>query len=269
MATTNASSRVFSTWELCENILDFLPCKDLARARRVCLIFKNVVDQTSALQQSLFLQPRTSRWVWTLSCKSFFRSHKTDKLLAGPSMARHVKEAISEGEMVAKLTVFELHPALHVDRIHTSRSLGWLLGCCATENSMYSFYDAADIVFNRVNPVTDILRHSSMETMFLSQPPVLDIRFTVKCGCRSRLTSKCPCTHVSGLILSEMIHIHNDTGITFGELRDRIQLELLRYPIATFNCLMFDGGFAVTSKEKQAIEAAGALSWEHNSILCR
>ena len=65
-----------------------------------------------------------------------------------------------------------------------------------------------------------------------------------------------------------MILIHNDTGITFGQLRDRAQLELLRYSIVTLDCLMFDGGFAVTSKEKQAIEAAGALSWEHNSILC-
>ena len=42
---TNASRDVFSTWELCENILKFLPCDDLVRAKRVSLILKNVVDQ--------------------------------------------------------------------------------------------------------------------------------------------------------------------------------------------------------------------------------
>jgi cytochrome c1 len=46
---------------------------------------------------------------------------ETDKLFAGPDMSCHVEKAISNGELVTELTVFELHPALHVKRIHTSR----------------------------------------------------------------------------------------------------------------------------------------------------
>lgn len=125
MAANYASSRVYPTWELCENVLKFMPCDDLARARRVCLALKNAVDRTTALQQSLFLRPCTSNSVWTMTCKSLRGIRKTDKLLAGPNLARHVKDATSEGEMATELTVFELHPALHVNRIHTSRWLGW------------------------------------------------------------------------------------------------------------------------------------------------
>jgi hypothetical protein len=202
-----------------------------------------------------------------MTSKSFFHSHKTDKLLAGPSMARHVKEAISKGGIATKLAVFELHPALHVNRIHTSRSLGWLLGCCAMEKPMFSFYDAADVVFDSIDPVMDIPRHSNVERMFLSQPPVRDIKFNLKCHCGGNFI--CSETHFAGLSPKKLITIHDDTGITFGQLRDSVQLALIRYPTAIFGHLMFGEGFAVTGKEKQAVEAAGALSWKHSAILCR
>jgi hypothetical protein len=235
-------------------------------------MLKNVVDQTATLQQSLFLQARTANSFWTMTSNSFWNARKTDKLLAGPDMARYVKDATSKGEMAAELTVFELHPMLHVNRTNVSQLLGWYLGCCAMENPFFSFYDAAKVEFDGIDPATDIPRDSSVERMFLSQPPVRDITFDLKChciGCGGQLTSTCPHTDSDGLTPDQGVFIHNNTGITFGQLRDRVQRALPRYPKATLEHLMFDGGFPVTTKEKQEIEATGALSWEHNFILCR
>jgi hypothetical protein len=133
---------------------------------------------------------------------------------------------------------------------------------------VFSFYDAADIVFDRIDLVANVSRHSIVERMFLSQLPVRDIRFALKCRCGDWLPSACPYTHFTGLTPCNRIIIHDETGITFGQLRDRVQLALVRHPTAALDYLMFGGGFAITTKEKQAMETAGALSWEHNSILC-
>lgn len=151
MAANNASCAMFSTWELCEDILTFLPCDDLARARRFCPIFKKVVDQSAALWQSLLLSPRTSKsvWtltgsVWTLTGKSFVEGWKTDKLFAGPDMGAHVQEAISRGETITELPVFELHPVFRVKRLNLNYMLGWRLRCCTMPNPTSSLRDATE-----------------------------------------------------------------------------------------------------------------------------
>lgn len=264
MVATNASSIVFSTWELCESILKFLPCNDLVRAKRICLILKDVVDQTAALQQPLFLQPRTDQSVWTITRKSASGDSETDELLAGPNMARYTNKAISDGEMVTKFDVFELHPALKVYHLQSSRNISWYLRGCAKNARHLSFYDTTEVVFeNIIHPVAGIPRHSSLDKMFLSQPPARHVRIALKCRCRHGIVLNHPDVHA---VPNESIAIRNDVGITFGQLRDKMKLALRQCPTGFLDHLMFGRGLLVTKRQKQAIEATGELSWEGDPL---
>lgn len=234
-----------------------MPCDDLVRAKRVSLILKNVVDQTAALQQPLFLQPRTDQSVWTITSKSVSGDSKTDKLLAGPNMAHHTKKAISDGEMVTEFAIFELHPALKVYHLQSSRNISWYLRGCA--RNQFSFYDTTEVVFDNItHPEACIPRHSSLEKMFLSQPPVRHVRIALKCRCRHGIVLNCSDVHAAP---NESIAIRNDAGITFGQLRDNIKFALRQCPTAFFDHVMFGRGLPVTRRQKQAIEATGELFW--------
>jgi len=188
---TNASRDVFSTWELCENILKYLPCDDLVRAKRVSPTLKNVIDQTAALQQPLFLQPRTEASVWTITTRpsDMEGSFYDDRLLAGPDMAQHVKEAILGGEIATELPIFELHPQLKLFRLHSVRYICLELRGCAKRKS---FYNTTEVGFDTITASTaGIPRHSSLD-MFLSQPPACQVRVVLICRCGRALTLKCP-----------------------------------------------------------------------------
>ncbi|GAB7330852.1 hypothetical protein MBLNU13_g02387t1 [Cladosporium sp. NU13] len=198
---TNASSDVFSTWELCENIIKFLPCDDLVRAKRVSSTLKNVVEQTAALQEPLFLQPRTETSVWTI----------------------------------------------------TTCASGW--------NHVSCYADRFDTI---IDPAAGIPRHSSLGKMFLSQPPVNQVRVALKCRCGRTLTLKCPEEHFDP---NGSIAIRNDSGVTFGQVRDCVRFALQQCATALFDYLMFGKGLPATRREKQSVEAAGPLLWESDPFL--
>lgn len=58
MSRIAAATAVFMTTELLENILWFLPMKDLLLNQRVCRKWQVVIEDTPRLQQSLFFRPR-------------------------------------------------------------------------------------------------------------------------------------------------------------------------------------------------------------------
>ena len=251
MASGNASSTVLSIWELRENILRFLPCDDLARARRVSPTLKKVVDESAALQQPLFLKPRTEVSRWTITSRD--RERDEDKLLAGPNMARHVKEAILRGETATEFNILELHPALMVYHTRFGCTMSMHLRDCADDSSWRSYYNATVVLFDSItDPVAGMPYYSGLDKNFLSQPPVskvrLNLRYRRYCG--------------SFFHPREELYVQNDTGITFGQLRDEIQLAHHQYPTAYVDHLEFGEGLPVTRRQKQAIEATGVLFWD-------
>ena len=261
---TNASSDVFSTWELCENILKFLPCDDLVRARRVSTTLKNVVDQTAALQQPLSLQPRTEASVWTITTRPSDSggSSYDDRLLAGPNMAQHVKEAILGGEIATEIPIFELHPQLKFFRLHSVRYIALELRGCAKRRS---FYNTTEVRFDTIpDPVVGIPRRSSLDKMFLSQPPARQVMVALKCRCGRAHTLKCPEEHFDP---NGSIAIRNDSGVTFGQVRDCVQFARKQCPTARFDYLMFSKGLPISRREKQSVEAAGPLLWESDPFI--
>lgn len=54
---TPASDHVTSTFELVENILRYVPTRNLAQCQRVCRVWKDVIAGSRSLQQQLFLRP--------------------------------------------------------------------------------------------------------------------------------------------------------------------------------------------------------------------
>ena len=56
----NACQSVLSLYDLLEPILRCLDAKELLRAKRVCRQWRDTVDQTPALRQALFLEPRAN-----------------------------------------------------------------------------------------------------------------------------------------------------------------------------------------------------------------
>ena len=261
---TNASRNAFSIWELCENILKFLPCDDIVRTRRVSTTLKNVVDQTAALQQPLFLQPRAEASVWTITTRSSDSggSFYDDRLLAGLNMAQHVKESILGGEVATELPIFELHPELKLIRLHSVRYISLESRGCAKRKS---FYNTTEVGFDTItNPAADIPRHSSLNKMFLSQPPARQVRVALKCCCRNALTLKYPEEHFDP---NGSIAIRNDNGVTFGQIRDSVQFARKQCPTARFHYLMFGKGLPVSRREKQSIEAASPLLWQSDPFI--
>lgn len=49
--------KLIDTTELCEQILSYLSCTELCRAKRVCQRFRAVIDSSLILQRHLFLEP--------------------------------------------------------------------------------------------------------------------------------------------------------------------------------------------------------------------
>jgi hypothetical protein len=170
MAANDAVHAMFSTWALCENVLSLLPCADLIHSRRVCRMFKAVVDQNTSLQRSFFLQPRTSNLIWTITCQSALDVFKTDQLLAGPDMIHHIKTAMSEGKVAIGQTIFKFHPALRVARILGSNGIAWWMRQSVAHDPCFATYNVTQITFDKFDPrlLVELPAHSTINQMFLS-----------------------------------------------------------------------------------------------------
>lgn len=177
-------------------------------------------------------------------------------------MARYVKEAISEGEIATEIPILELYPELKLFRLHSVRHISWHLRDCARRNS---FYNTTVVWLDSISDqIAGISRHSSLDKMLLGQPPVCQARVALKCLCTHPLTSSCPEEHFDR---NGRIAIRNDSGLTFGQVRDCVQFARQQCATARFDYLLIGKGLLVTRREKQSVEAAGPLLWESNSFL--
>jgi len=180
-------------------------------------------------------------------------------------MARHIKTAISEGKLTFELSMFELHLTLYLDRHCENCGIVWYMRQSVAEGPNFATgYPTVVIFDHRINTLLYLPAHSSLDKTFLSQPPVRDVTLALKCrfrDSRTQLTPPCQETHFTE---RDLIAVHNDMGVTFGQVRDSIKHALFQYPAATLDYMMFDGGLPVTMKEKQSVEAAGALTWEND-----
>jgi hypothetical protein len=101
--------KVINIIELCEQILEYLPCADLNRARCICRQFETVISQSTLMRQrsSLRLAPKQSVW-----------ATPDDTLLTGIYAEDHIAATKAEGRKMDELWVYELQPYLKVDHLN-------------------------------------------------------------------------------------------------------------------------------------------------------
>jgi hypothetical protein len=103
--------KLLGVFELCEQVLNYLPMYDLLRVALVCRAFKANVDDSHRLQKKLFLAPDLPR----VKCAMF----PSGTLLSGTKAEQHIAATKAADEhTTGEFTCCTLHPALHLEPQH-------------------------------------------------------------------------------------------------------------------------------------------------------
>lgn len=170
---------IVDTYELCEQVLSYLPIKDLSRVRGVCHKIKGVVDSSLVLQQTLFLKPRQCKTIWVS-----LDGPDNARLLTGSKAMKHIAASRSNGRVTDEVEIFELHPLLltephcrdmdfgMADFVYHYRFPELSRGSNATRPRACPV-DFVSTRFDR--ELLGALHHPYLNKMFLSQPPVKEV----------------------------------------------------------------------------------------------
>ncbi|KAK4945920.1 hypothetical protein LTR10_015013 [Elasticomyces elasticus] len=102
--------------------------------------------------------------------------------------------------------------------------------------------------------------HASCGGMYLSQPPVQYVRLEVyeRCTANAQTDSDGEEQALDDIVVSR-VTIGNPTGLTFGEVFDRLRYELDRSPGESYGYLVFEDGLPVSAELKARVEAKGRV----------
>jgi hypothetical protein len=201
-AVADSAQIVFATWELCDIILKNLSCTDLKHVRRVNSTCNEVAKRSLSLQQNRYLKPRSVD-----SARITFASPTLTQLL------------IDLNASSFELIVIELHPILK-GKGGTYPRYSWNIH--GGPGSRLLAKEGMAIEFRDINRLAAISRHASLNDMFLSQPPVHNMRITIE-GHMKRKHRFRPLKCV------EVIVLNNEGGITFGEVFDKVGQSIRRH----------------------------------------
>jgi hypothetical protein len=197
LATPVASSAqvVFATWELCDIILKNLSCADIERVRGVNSTCNAVAKRSLSLQQNRYIKPRSID-----SARITFASPTFTQLLIGLDVSSY------------ELIVIELHQILKVKGVAYSR-FSWSIHGGPVSRLLAK--EGLGIEIRDINRLAAISRHASLNGMFLSQPPVHNMRITIEGHVKRKHRFR-------PLKCVEVVVLNNERGITFGEVFDKV-----------------------------------------------
>jgi hypothetical protein len=153
---------VINTVELCEQILSYLSCADLSRARGVCHQFDAVVRRLPLMQQECFLRLRLDPIIWATPADCL--------LLTGPKAEQHIASAKMKGRQAQELLVYELHPHLTVDHMdHDNHQFNHGIGKKNSQGHR-DYYNHK--VFIKSFCLASFPLDFSLDDMNICQPPV-------------------------------------------------------------------------------------------------
>jgi hypothetical protein len=261
-STLNVSpiKKLVDTFELFEQVLDYLPMKEVLRATRVCRAFETNIENSSRLQAKLFLAP-------DLTIKKLAVSSK-DTLLSGVKAEQHitvVKAAgPSQGNSGGEVEFYNVHPALDRARMSDRYTHMGMVGCakfcipsCTDTSGHRLCFISGELQMQIPKSIVSTLPEtSSLNKMFLSQPPVkeIDIRYTFR-----ELPRNC----LKRLVSARSMTICREAGIRFGDvimdIRSAIGLKELS---SHFVEIYTSGGFVVNARARVVAEMAGELCQE-------
>lgn len=244
--------RVINITELCENVLDHLPVQDLYRAKRVCRRFTAVINKSTALKPNLFLELRINNVTWVVPDESPCLG---GSLLAGPKADEYVSEARAGGRPTNQITIFELHPMLNISEYDRSIAfstdgLTYFMRHYFRNPGVYEMHCEAKFTHGRIE---DLPTASSLNNMYLSQPPVKQLCLDTSGPYYSEAAGGIMYGSVGSVTISDPV------GITFAQLSRAAYDLTSRKHSAYVSRIRFKGGVPLMTQEKEIVEKAGEV----------
>jgi hypothetical protein len=234
---SNLVDKLIGTTELCEQILGYLSCIELCRAKCVCRTFRDVIDRSLMLQRHLFLAPCT--------------------------------EAPPEGSVDADdewHALYDFHPLLAFDhaQVPNPRSdfqiqLRPSQSHAPTGDRFITCYShGPSSTLNRLTQTFEnfsgVYDHSSLREMYLSNPPSKQVRISY--WNTSRQCVKGNMIFELGGILSCSI-LDSDKGVTFGQVFEWVE-KCVSQQLKTADSVR------PTSSRTRFVESLGPEAWAIN-----
>lgn len=237
----SASNRLFGTYELCEQILNCLPMKEVVRATRVCRSIKEVVGNSTRLQTKLFILPDSKAKTFAVS--------DSRTLLSGLRAEQHIAATEAGGKgKTGEVALFVFHPLLSVSytarRFKQAGMVQFAINHVEANHSRRG--EQRQVTISNPRIVKQRLNISTISDMLLSQPPVKTVILDITAPKRT-----------------PQVPIHSETGVTFGQVLRAVFMMKADPPYADGPpnvYLRFEGGFIVEPGARKLAEEAGELS---------
>ncbi|GAB7359158.1 hypothetical protein MBLNU230_g5225t1 [Neophaeotheca triangularis] len=183
-----ASSRVFNTFELCEEILAHLSPLELFCVWATCHKFRDIIQSSTILQTKLFLRPAVSGKL-SLDEWRKIREHSTASELADRIHGQLVIDtALSK---LASANPFYVNPLIFYPACIKEYVDWWTY-----QPELHHHFRAASRQGFKKLPVDSVHR-----SMYVTQPPVSEIRITTMCSGQKK----------EWIVLNQM-------GVTYGDV---------------------------------------------------
>jgi hypothetical protein len=239
--------KLVETFELFEQVLDYLPMKEVLLATRVCRAFKTNIENSSLLQAKLFLAP-------DLTIKKLATSSRRT-LLSGVKAEQHIAAAHAEGKKSPETKFYTIHPAMRIYRLSDRyRYMGMVQ--YALHQAGSRFLERTDQDLTLPIPMAAFAEQpcSSLSKMFVSQPPVKGVAINYISSTNPSF-SGAGSKHIS-------LTIRKENGVTFGDiLLAAADARGPGYLIKWDPSVSFIEGLVINARARSVAEATGELSW--------
>lgn len=240
--------KLINTFELCEQVLDYLPMEEVLRTTRICHAFKTNIANSSRLQAKLYFKPDLTMKKLAVSA--------TGTLLSGVKAEQHIAAAeTTEGSKSGEIGLYVPHPRLESAYVSERyKRMGMVKYASVCVKTCHDHNDAA-LAFRDLRAVFVLPATSSLHRMLICQPPV------------KRITVAYPPTSTGPYRTSiRQLAVRNEEGVTIGDvvtaLRQAPGLTTNLTSIFLYSAMSFKGGFLVNPLARSVVDRSAELSWE-------
>lgn len=258
--STNSTpiQKLLDTFELCEQVLDYLPMKDLLHITRVCRAFKANIENSHRLQAKLFLAPdRTLKKLAVSPRNTLLAGHKAEQHIAAAIAANEAAIATGSGEEfdLGEISLYTPHPYLNTGRLPDRYKRMGVVKYASFCHQSCSNKDRYIVLSIDLSTAMSIPTSSSFHNMLLSQPPATNVSVNF------------PLTLDPGpqKPLPRLNQVFNAAGVTMGDvlmvIRRSTDLESIPPYMKRIDILL-SGGFIANEKTRDMLKKAEELSYE-------
>lgn len=248
--------RLLDTFELCEQVLEYLPMKDVLQITRVCRVFKTNIENSTRLQAKLFLAPdRTLKRLVVSPSGTLLAGHRIEQYVGVATTVTNqdidstrFAERVNAGE----ISLYTPHPYLRPDRLSDRYKRMGMVKYATVCNDTQRKDDCNALTLDLDNALS-IPTSSSFHKMLLSQPPAVEVsvRMPLSSGRgpqRSLIRTK---------------RIFNGSGVTMGNVLMAIRRTTNLKDVLSYTKhvdFLLSRGFVANEEARKVLEKAGELS---------